>query len=294
MKKKSVFFIVLLSIIGILVLFFSFSTFVTLQPGERGVVFRPWSTGLDKDNVLGEGLHIIAPWNKLIPYDIREQTIEFHEGNSGDGNNYNDNDDYRGSSSYGVLDVLDKNGLTINVEVTVRFAIMSDKIGYIHEQFGKFYVQKLVIPEVRSAVRKIMGQYNAEEIYSTKRQEVEQLIIDETRNVLNNNYINMTALLIRSIVIPENLKNAIEDKLTKQQEAIAYDYVVQKGLKEKELKIIQAQAIAEYNQIVNASMTPNVLTYEGIQATLQLAQSTNAKIVIIGNSDNGLPIMLSQ
>ncbi|MBN2662388.1 MAG: prohibitin family protein [Bacteroidales bacterium] len=291
MKSKSIFFIVLLAIFGLIVLFFSFSSFITLQPGERGVIFRPWSTGLDKDNVLNEGLHIIAPWNKLIPYDIREQTIEFHEGNSADVNNY---DDDQGSSSYGVLDVLDKNGLTINVEVTVRFAIMSDKIGYIHEQFGEFYVRKLVIPEVRSAVRKIMGQYNAEEIYSTKRQEVEQLIIDETRNILNNNYINMTALLIRSIVIPENLKNAIEDKLTKQQEAIAYDYVVQKGLKEKELKIIQAQAIAEYNQIVNASMTPNVLTYEGIQATLQLAQSTNAKIVIIGNSDNGLPIMLSQ
>lgn len=290
MKSKTKFLIVLLSIIGVFVLFFSFSTFVTLQPGEKGVIFRPWSTGLDKDHILGEGLHVIAPWNKLIHYDVREQTIEFHEAGS---NRSGNDDDYNGPE-YDVLDVLDKDGLTINVEVTIRFSLMSDKIGYIHEQFGEDYIKKLVIPEVRSAVRKIMGQYKAEEIYSSKRQEVEQLIIDETKSVLNNNYINMTALLIRSIQIPENIKNAIEDKLTKQQEAIAYDYVVQKGLKEKELKIIQAQAIAEYNQIVNASMTPNVLTYEGIQATLQLAQSENAKIVIIGNSDNGLPIMLSQ
>jgi len=289
MTGKTKFFIGLLSFLGILVLFFSFSTFKVLQPGERGVVFRPWSSGLDKDHILGEGMQIISPWNKLITYDIREQTIEFQNGNSN--GTYSDGSS---ATSYGVLDVLDKNGLSIHVEVTVRFALQSDKIGNIHEQFGFFYVEKLVIPEIRSAVRKVMGQYNAEEIYSTKRQEVEQLIIDETRAILNENYISMTALLIRSIQIPENLKNAIEDKLTKQQEAIAYEYVVQKGLKEKELKIIQAQAIAEYNQIVNASMTDKVLTYEGIQATIKLAQSDNSKIVIIGNSDNGLPIMLSQ
>ncbi len=282
MSTKSKILIIILGFAVIVILFFSFSTFYTIKPGFRAVIFKPWSGGLDRDDILGEGIHLIAPWNKLIPYDIREQAIDFHDNKGID------------DGSYGMLDVLDKNGLTINVEVTVRYSIKSNKIGYIHEQFGKNYRDILVIPEIRSAVRKIMGQYDAEEIYSTKRQEVEQKIIDETKSILDVNNINMTALLIRSIIIPENLKNAIEDKLTKQQEAIAYDYVVDKGKKEKELKIIQAQAIAEYNNIVNASMTDKVLTYEGIQATLELAKSENAKIVIIGNSDNGLPIMLSQ
>ena len=86
---------------------------------------------------------------------------------------------------------------------------------------------------------------------------------------------------------------AIENKLTKQQEAIAYDYIVEKEEKEKERKIIQAQGIAEYNRIVSASMTDKILTYEGIQATLELSKSQNSKIVIIGSGDNGLPIMLS-
>ena len=284
MKLKTKFGIFVLTAIIVAVLLVSFATFVTIQPGERGIIFRPWTTGLDKEHILTEGLHIIAPWNKVYVYDVREQSIEFSSSNA-----YNDSQE-----NYAELDVLDKNGLTIHVEVTVRFYPFYDKIGFIHEQFGQQYVAKLVIPEVRSAVRKIMGQYNAEEIYSTKRQEVEQKIIEETESVLGQNYIQMTALLIRSIKIPDNLKKAIEDKLTKQQEALAYEYVVEKEEKEKQRKIIQAEGIAEYNRIITASMTDRVLTYEGIQATLELAKSENAKIVIIGSGDNGLPIMLQE
>lgn len=282
MKKKSKFFIGLLGTLGVFILFLSFSTIVTLQPGEKGVIFKPWTTGLNKDKILSEGIHLIAPWNKIFVYDVKEQIIEFSQ-NSPD-------------PIFDDLDVLDENGLTIHVEVTVRFYPEYAKIGYIYEQFGdnEQYIKKLVIPEVRATVRRIMGQYNAEQIYSTDRHEVEQKIIEETEAVLNKNYIKMTALLIRSITIPQNLIDAIETKLTKQQEALAYEYIVEKEEKEKERKIIQAQGIAEYNRIVNESMTDRVLTYEGIQATLELANSQNSKIVIIGNTDNGLPIMLSQ
>jgi len=278
MKTKVKVLLIVIAVVAVFVLIISFSTFITIQPGERGVVFKPWTGGLDKDHLLTEGIHMIAPWNKVITYDVREQVLEFSAINS----------------EYGELDVLDKNGLTIIVEITIRFYPEFDKIGNIHEQFGTGYVAVLVTPEVRSAVRKVMGQYNAEEIYSTKRQEVEQKIIAETEAVLSKNYIKMTALLIRSIKIPENLKLAIENKLTKQQEALAYEYIVDREEKEKQRKIIQAEGIAQYNKIVNESMTDNVLTYEGIQATLELAKSPNSKIVIIGSGDKGLPIMLQQ
>lgn len=278
MKTKGKVLLIVIAVVAVFVLVISFSTFITIQPGERGVLFKPWTGGLDKEHLLTEGIHMIAPWNKVITYDVREQVLEFNTNNEG----------------YGELDVLDKNGLTIIVEITVRFFPEFDKIGNIHEQFGTGYVSVLVIPEIRSAVRKVMGQYNAEEIYSTKRQEVEQKIIAETETVLSKNYIKMTALLIRSIKIPENLKLAIENKLTKQQEALAYEYIVDKEEKEKQRKIIQAEGIAQYNRIVNESMTNNVLTYEGIQATLELAKSPNSKIVIIGSGENGLPIMLQQ
>ncbi len=272
MNKKISSLLILVGIIAVIVLIILFSSIITIEPGERGIIFRPWTSGLDKQHVYGEGVHIIAPWNEMYIYDVREQTIDFVGDNS--------------------LDVLDKNGLTIQVDVSVRFYPMYDKIGYIHEKFGKDYVHKLVIPEVRAAVRKVMGQYTAEEIYSTKRQEVEQKIIEQTEDVLSRNYIKMTALLIRSIRIPDDLRKAIENKLTKQQEALAYDYIVEKEQKEKERKIIQAQGIAEYNKIISESMTDKVLTYESIQATLKLAESQNAKIVIIGNNKNGLPVIL--
>jgi len=262
----------ILGLIVVIVLFILFSSIITIQPGERGIIFRPWTSGLDKEHIYSEGVHIIAPWNQMYIYDVREQTIDFVEGYS--------------------LDVLDKNGLTIQVDISVRFYPMYDKIGYIHEKFGKKYIYKLILPEVRASVRKVMGKYTAEEIYSTKRQLVEQEIISQTDSILEKNYITMTALLIRSIKIPKQLKEAIELKLTKQQEALAYSYIVEKEEKEKQRKIIQAQGIAEYNKIINASMTDKVLTYESIQATIKLSESENAKIVIIGNPKNGLPVIL--
>jgi regulator of protease activity HflC (stomatin/prohibitin superfamily) len=109
-------------------------------------------------------------------------------------------------------------------------------LAQITNVFGLNKYRILVIPEVRSSVRKIMGHYTAEEIYSTKRQDVENEIIKETQHNLENNHIHMTALLIRSIQIPENLRKAIEDKLTKQQEALAYEFIVEKEMKEKNVK----------------------------------------------------------
>ena len=118
------------------------------------------------------------------------------------------------------MDVLDKNGLSISVEVSVRFNPMPNKIGYVHEIFGTNYVNVLVIPEVRSAVRQVMGRYSAEEIYSTKRSEVELSIIEETEKSFSNerNNIQMNALLIRSINLPANITIAIENKIRQEQE----------------------------------------------------------------------------
>ncbi len=276
-RKKLIQILVAAGIILFIVVVLSTATFIIIQPGQRGVIFRPWTSGLDKENIYVEGVHIVAPWNSMEVYDVKEQAIEFSNE----------------AAQFGTLDVLDKNGLTIEVEVTVRLFPLFDKIGHIHEQFGRKYLDKLVIPEVRSAVRKIMGKYTAEEIYSTKRQELEEQIIKETGAVLQKNNIKMTALLIRSIIIPPNLKRAIETKQTKQQEALALDYDIQKEEKEKERKITEAEGIAKYNEIINASMTDKVITYEGIRATLKLAESQNAKVVVIGGGDNGLPIILN-
>jgi len=255
-------------VIFILVLIFGSRMFFIIKPGERGVVFKQLSGFFDKENVRTTGLNVIAPWNKFYKYNVKEQQREE------------------------TMDVLDKNGLSLNVDVTVRFNPIYNRIGYLHEIFGVDFINTLIIPEVRSSVRQVTGRYTAEEIYSTKRNEVESTIIEETTNVLRENNIDMRALLIRSINLPQEIKGAIELKLTREQEALAMTYVNEKERLEAERKLIEAEGIANYNREVSASLTTNILKLRGIEATLKLAESPNSKVVVVGSGKDGLPLIL--
>ncbi|MDA3894037.1 MAG: prohibitin family protein [Salinivirgaceae bacterium] len=241
--------------------------FMTLDATERGVIFRPFSTGLDKENVLDPGFHIIAPWNDVFVFDVKEQKSEE------------------------PMDVLDRSGLSVNIDVTVRFYPVYNKIGYLYEGFRLDYANLLVIPEVRSTVRQVAGRFTAEEIYSTKRSEVEQAIIDEAGAKLKENNIEMKALLIRSINLPTEIRKAIELKLTQEQESLAYKFKLEKEISEAERKRIAAQGEAVANKIINSSLTPELLKMRGIEATLELAKSPNSKVVIVGGKD-GMPLIL--
>ena len=261
-------YIVIIVVALIVLLLFGGRMFLIIDTGERGVIFRPYTSGLDKENIYREGFHIVAPWNQMNIYNVREQQREE------------------------VMDVLDRNGLSIITDVTVRFNPIFNRIGHLHEQFGANYINVLVVPEVRSSVRQVAGRYSAEEIYSTKRAEVEQTIKEETRKVLEENHIEMRALLIRSINLPEQIKKAIEDKLQQEQRALAYEFILQSETSEAERRRIEAEGIAHYNRIINASLTNNILQQRGIDATIELSKSPNAKIVVIGSGKDGLPLIL--
>ena len=261
-------YILVFVVILVVLVFFGSSMFFTIQPGERGVVFRPFSTGLDKQHIYTPGFHLVSPWNDLIVYDVKEQQREE------------------------TMDVLDKNGLSISVDVSVRFNPVYEKIGYLHEVFGTRYVEQLIIPEVRSSVRQVAGRYTAEEIYSTKRSEVESSVIKETKQVLDQNNIDMRALLIRSINLPDQIREAIENKLKQEQEALAYQFRLTRETAESERKRIEAEGISRFNQIINSSLSDKILTQRGIEATLELAKSANAKVVVVGSGKDGLPLIL--
>ena len=252
----------------VLLIIFGSRMFHIIQPGERAVVFKPYTIGLDKDNIKSEGLAVIAPWNQMITYMVKEQTREE------------------------TMDVLDKNSMSINMDITVRFNPIYDRIGELHQKFGANYINVLVIPEVRSVVRSVTGRYTAEELFSTKRAEVEDLIAAETSQVLKDNNIELRALLIRSIQLPAQIKAAIENKLQQEQEALAYQFKLDKERSEAERRKIEAEGIAKYNEIINASLTPNIIKQKGIDATLKLAESPNAKVVVVGSGKDGLPLIL--
>ncbi|MDD2382309.1 MAG: hypothetical protein PHV35_11490, partial [Mariniphaga sp.] len=126
----------------------------------------------------------------------------------------------------------------------------------------------------------------------TKRAEVEQTIKEETRNILGENFIEMRAMLIRSINLPAQIKDAIEVKLKTEQEALAYEFRLRREESEAERRRIEAEGIAAFNRIINASLTTNILQQRGIDATLELAQSPNSKVIVIGSGKDGLPLIL--
>lgn len=259
-------------ILGVIALFIlaglSSSIFYKIGPSERAVIFYPFGKGLDKENIAEPGTHMKAPWNDVIIYEVAEITSEEN------------------------MDINDKNGLPIHVEVSVRHFPMHAKIGDIHEKFTKDYINRLVIPEVRSVSRQVMAKYTAEEIYSTKRAEVETSIKSETEKILNANYVNATAVLIRSIKLPDQIRVAIENKLQQEQEALAYQYRLEKEKSEAERKRIAAEGEARANNIVNSSLTDKLLKMRGIEATLELSKSPNSKVVVVGSGGDGLPLIL--
>jgi regulator of protease activity HflC (stomatin/prohibitin superfamily) len=137
-----------------------------------------------------------------------------------------------------------------------------------------------------------MGRYTAEEIYSTKRAEVENAIRSETEEILEKNYVNAPAVLIRSIILPEQIKSAIENKLQQEQEALAYQFRLDKERSEAERKRIAAEGESRANNIINNSLTNNLLKMRGIEATLELSKSPNTKVIVIGSGADGMPLIL--
>ncbi len=261
--------IIILIVISFIVLIaISSSLFYTIQPTESAVIFYPFGKGLDKENVITQGTHMKAPWNEVFVYKVNETSTDEN------------------------MDILDKNGLSIHIDVSVRYYPIPEKIGFIHEKFTRDYVNVLVIPEVRSTVRQVMGRYTAEEIYSTKRAEVESAIRSESEKILSANNVNATAVLIRSIVLPEQIKTAIENKLQQEQEALAYQFRLDKEKSEAERKRIAAEGESRANNIINNSLSDKLLKMRGIEATLELAKSPNSKVVIVGSGKDGLPMIL--
>lgn len=261
-----------LIILGVILLFvlmgLSSSLFYTVNATQRAVIFYKFGEGLNKDHVIYPGVHIKAPWNEVFTYDVQEAS---------QGEN---------------MDVLDKNGLSIRVDITIRFKPIADKIGYIYEKFNVNYINVLVVPEVRSTVRQVMGRYTAEEIYSTKRAEVEASMEEEAEAILNANHVTMVALLIRSITLPEQISVAIENKLQQEQEALAYQFRLDREKSEAERKRIAAEGESRANNIINNSLTTNLLKMRGIEATLELSKSPNTKVIVIGSGDGGMPLIL--
>ena len=259
--------------VGVLIFIgvFTSQLFVTIHPGEEGLLFRRFAGGVNPESkTMKQGFHVIAPWNQVILYDVKIQTEEEK------------------------MTVLSSNGLNVEVDVTVRYQPLSTKLGFIHNEIGRNYSQKVVIPEARSAARKIIGRYTPEEFYSSKREAVQAELEQTVADALAEKNIVLDALLLRDIKLPATIQAAIERKLKQEQESLEYEFRLEKERKEAERREIEALGIKKFQDIVSEGISQNYLRWKGIEATEALANSDNSKTVIIGSGSDGLPLILGQ
>ncbi len=242
---------------------------ITIGSGEAGVLYKTFGGGVVIDEPpMGEGFHIVAPWNKVYVYEVRQQEV------------------------LEKMQVLSSNGLEIKLEASAWFEPKREFLGKLHQEKGEAYVQRVLLPTIRSAARSVVGRYTPEQLYSSKRDAIQVEIYDETRKIVDEQYIQLNQILIRDVTLPATIKEAIERKLKQEQESLEYEFRLVTAKKEAEKVTIEAQGKADANRILSASLTDKILQDKGIDATLELAKSPNSKVVIVGSGDSGLPLIL--
>lgn len=238
--------------------------FISIYPGQKGVLWERFGQGTVVEKAYDEGFHIIWPWDIMYVYDVREQIVDL------------------------PVDVLSKNGLAIGVEVAVRFYPRRDSIAMIHKQLGPSYVESVLVPEVESAARTVVARYNPDEFYATDRDKIETEILSKTVTEFDNMNVLVQDIMIKNIALPKSVADAIEYKLTEEQKYLAYNFILQREGEEAIRKKIEAQGIKDFGDISDIS----ILKWRGIEATEKLATSPNAKVIVIGTDDGDLPIIL--
>ena len=256
-------------LMSLILVFFFNRIVISIQPGELGVLWRRLGAGTVIDTVYREGMHLILPINKMYVYNVRKQQF----GDS--------------------IDVLTLDGLTVRVKYTARYYLEKDTLPLMHQRVGPDYVNVVIRPDVRSAVRFMFGQYKPEEIY-TAQKAIQVRISEHSKVLLSAQFITLDDVLIESITLPARISESIEAKMVQQQRDEEYEYRILIAKKEAERLRIESAGIQLYNNTVAQSLTPAVLKWHGIQATQELAKSPNSKIVVIGAGTSGLPLILGK
>ena len=242
---------------------------VTIPSGYAGLTFHTFGEGVDPTEApLTSGFHFKAPWNKVYKYEVR-QTEQLES-----------------------LEVLSSNLLKINMEMTVFTQPVYGKLGYLETERGRNYESAVIRPAMRSVAREVIAKYLPEEFNTTKREQIQIEIQDQLSKKLSANYVQLNDVLIRNIQLPKTLEEAIERKLQQEQESLEYEFRLEKAQKEADRLRIEAAGIRDFEEIISKGLSDKLLKWKGIEATKEISKSNNAKVVIVGGGDAGLPIIL--
>lgn len=221
------------------------------------------------NTVYEEGLHIIFPWDIMFPYNIRvqEETQD--------------------------LNVLTRDGLTVSIQISIRYQLEPDRLPILHKQIGPDYHRKIIIPIINAAVRQTVGAYHPRDLYSTALQSLHDQILIDLVDELGSIPIIIHGVVVKNLRLPQVLGQAIEKKLIAEQDYLRYKYLILEAEQEAKRKFVEGAGINAFQALVNKNMTAKYLQYEGVKATKELANSNNSKMVIIGGGQGGLPVILN-
>jgi len=256
------------AIAGFIAIILLFSCVTRVGTGRVGVLtlFGKVDTG----EVLHEGIHLINPLKTNNELSIQTQTI-------------------KESAS-----VPSSEGLVMNLDTSLIYHLNPDKAAEVFQKIGANYEAVVVEPTLRAAIREATASHTANALYTGEREMVAKQINDQLTTQLNQRGLLVESVLLRDIQLPQTLKASIESKQQAEQEALAMNFRLQKEKQEAERKRIEAAGIRDFQQIVAQGISPALLEWKGIEATELLSKSANTKVVVIGNSKNGLPLILGQ
>jgi len=256
------------SVAGILILIFtivSFSQLIRVVPaGHVGVVDI---FGKVKERTLKAGINLVNPFAKVLMFSIKTQEMKE------------------------MMSVPSQEGLNVGLEISVLYHLEPEDAADVYKTVGYNYQDVILVPQFRSVVRGVTASYVAKALYTSAREELSLQIKDQLDKLVSERGIFIESTPLRSIALPERLRKAIEEKLQAEQESQRMQFVLDKEKQEAERKRIEAQGIADFQRIVSKGIDQQLLKWKGIEATEKLANSQNAKIVIVGGKD-GLPFIL--
>ena len=277
-------------LIVVAVLLLLVSCTVVIPAGHVGVQVL---FGRVKPTALTEGIQIINPLVDVVEMSVRTETYTM-SATASEGQ-------VRGDDA---IQALSSDGLLMPLDITIAFRLVGSDAPRVYRDLGADYVDKIIRPASRTAVREAIAGFTAQEAYSTKRealpQKMHELLTERMRSLLEqrDDFKGATGFIVdqvmlRKIQLPDKVKNAIEAKLEAAQQAEQMQFVLDKERQEAERKRIEAKGVSDFQTIVSQSINTNLLQWKGIEATENLSKSQNAKVVIIGSGKNGLPVILN-
>ncbi len=251
--------------LGILLLILVYASVAYVPAGNVGVLTL---FGRVTGEVLPEGTHLVNPFKGNNTMSIRTQELKE------------------------TASVPSDEGLVMTLDTSLLFRLNPERAAEVYQKIGPQFVDVVVEPNMRSAIRSVTAAHSASALYTGGREEVAQKIYDELVRQLSTRGVEVQSVLLRDIQLPQMLKSAIEAKQQAEQDALRMAFVLQKEKQEADRKRIEAQGVRDFQTTVSQGISQQLLEWKGIEATEKLANSPNAKIVIIGNTKNGLPLIL--